>query len=124
MSAAEEQTSVGRPNHASLGASYLASLAFPEEVCSVVRQHVNAKKYLCAVDRGYYDALSDASKVSLRQQGGPMDEDQRREWEKETVGWEDCVKVRRWDDAAKVVGIEEVTPRGMSYVHVVGSCLQ
>ena len=90
----------------------------------MVRQHVNAKKYLCAVDRCYYDALSDASKASLRQQGGPMDECEREKWEAETVGWEDCVRVRRWDDAAKVVGIEDVTPRGMSYVDVVRSCLQ
>lgn len=123
MSKADE-TAVGRPNHASSGATYLASLGFPEEVCSVVRQHVNAKKYLCATDSEYYAALSEASKASLRQQGGPMSEREMREWEDSTVGWEDCVRVRRWDDAAKMVGIQGETPRCMSYVEVVADCLR
>lgn len=119
-----DDTDVGRPNHAITGATYLSSLGFPEEVCSVVREHVNAKKYLCAVDENYYAGLSEASKASLRQQGGAMGEEERREWEGRTTGWRDCVRVRRWDDGAKVVGIEGVTPRLESYVEVVAGCLR
>jgi predicted HD phosphohydrolase len=119
-----DETPVGRPNHAVTGAAYLSSLGFPEEVCSVVREHVNAKKYLCATDEGYYAGLSEASKASLRQQGGPMGEEERREWEGRTVGWRDCVRVRRWDDGAKVVGVESETPRCERYVEVVAGCLR
>ena len=119
-----DETAVGRPNHASSGAVYLSSLGFPEGVTSLVKEHVNAKKYLCAMDEMYYAGLSEASKASLRQQGGPMGEEERRSWEERTVGWEDCVRVRRWDDAAKVVGIVESTPRCMSYVDVVANCLR
>ena len=118
-----DETAVGRPNHASSGAVYLASLGFPETVTSLVREHVNAKKYLCAVDGEYYRGLSEASKASLKQQGGPMGERERREWERGTIGWEDCVRVRRWDDAAKVVGIVDETPRCTSYIGIVASCL-
>ena len=121
----EEETSVGRPNHALLGSRYLASLGFPDRVCTIVASHVDAKRYLCAVDPGYHDGLSEASKASLRQQGGPMGEEERREFEGrsgdeengEGKGWEECVRVRKWDDMAKVVGVEGSTPRVGEYMH-------
>jgi len=58
----------------------------------------------------------------LKQQGGPMSEEERREFQ-EMVGWKECVEVRRWDDMAKVVGIVESTPRVEFYLPVVEKVL-
>ena len=38
----------------------------------LVRLHVPAKRYLCAVDPEYWEGLSDVSKRSLKVQGGPL----------------------------------------------------
>ncbi|KAF2094976.1 hypothetical protein NA57DRAFT_46108 [Rhizodiscina lignyota] len=95
--------SVGRVGHEAIGAEYLTRLGFSTKVSALVGAHVEAKRYLCAVDPTY--ELSDASKASLRFQGGPMNEEERQEFEAE--GWykEKCA-LRKWDDGAKVVGLE------------------
>lgn len=41
-------------------------------VAGPVRLHVAAKRYLCGVDPGYFDKLSEDSRQSLVLQGGPM----------------------------------------------------
>ncbi|MFM7437693.1 MAG: HD domain-containing protein, partial [Snowella sp.] len=43
---------------------------FPEAVIEPIRLHVEAKRYLCAVDLDYFDSLSVNSQQSLRLQGG------------------------------------------------------
>jgi hypothetical protein len=58
--------SVGRHGHDHIGAAYLSSLGFPSTTCELVHDHVVAKRYLTAVEEGYYDALSEASKASLK----------------------------------------------------------
>ena len=45
---------------------------FPASVVEPVRLHVDAKRYLCAVDASYRKRLSPASQLSLELQGGPM----------------------------------------------------
>lgn len=57
--------------HEISGADLLEGL-FPAAVVDCVRHHVGAKRYLCAINPEYYGRLSEASKVSLRLQGGPM----------------------------------------------------
>ena len=42
---------------------------------------MDAKRYLCAVDTTYWDALSDGSKRSLELQGGIMSEDEVQMYE-------------------------------------------
>jgi predicted HD phosphohydrolase len=96
--------SVGRVGHEELGALYLAALGFPSTITKLVGSHVAAKRYLCAVDSTYHDALSDASKMSLKFQGGPMDENEVKAFESDGLCG-DMVKLRRWDDGAKVVGL-------------------
>ena len=110
----EQETNVGRPNHATLGAKYLTSIGFPMHTCNIVAQHVAAKRYLTSVDAEYMGSLSEASKASLKQQGGPMNAEEREEFER-MEGWRECVQVRQWDDAAKVVGIVNNTPRVDAY---------
>ena len=43
---------------------------------SPVRMHVDAKRYLCAVEPAYQQQLSPPSLVSLALQGGPMTSDE------------------------------------------------
>jgi gamma-butyrobetaine dioxygenase len=73
----------------------------PEHVAWVIEHHVAAKRYLCAVDRGYADRLSPASTRSLAAQGGALPEPERGRLEAH-AWFADAVRVRRWDDLAKV----------------------
>eukprot|EP00854_Cymbomonas_tetramitiformis_P013295 gene13295-15711_t len=58
--------------HEAIGARWLKSRGFPDEVVQAVQYHVNAKRYLTAVDAAYYNGLSEMSKRSLELQGGPF----------------------------------------------------
>ncbi|MCS6995503.1 MAG: HD domain-containing protein [Casimicrobiaceae bacterium] len=87
--------------HEWLGAAALAPL-FGPEVAEPVRLHVPAKRYL-ACDSAYLRALSEDSRRSLALQGGPMSADERSLFEREPF-FEAAIRLRRWDDAAKVPG--------------------
>jgi gamma-butyrobetaine dioxygenase len=80
---------------------------FGPEVVEPIRLHVAAKRYLCAVDPFYVDELSSASILSLYLQGGPYKQREVKEFEASPYA-EDAVRLRRYDDAAKVAGA--VTP--------------
>ncbi|MCW2718148.1 HD domain-containing protein [Pseudonocardia sp.] len=86
-------------HHDDAGATWLAGW-FPPEVTEPVRQHVAAKRYLCAVDGDYLAGLSSASAFTLRLQGGPFDPAGVAAFEASPYA-RDAVAVRRWDDAAK-----------------------
>ena len=75
----------------------------PERVSWVIEHHVVAKRYLCAVDRAYSDQLSPASARSLAAQGGALPQAERGRLEAHPW-FADAVRVRRWDDLAKVPG--------------------
>ncbi len=72
-------------------------------VAGPVALHVAAKRYLCAAEPGYEAALSEASRLSLKLQGGRYTPAQRRRFEASRFA-ADAVRLRRWDDAGKVVG--------------------
>jgi predicted HD phosphohydrolase len=105
MDTEEGKGSVGRVGHEELGARYLAVLGFGENITKLVGSHVAAKRYLCAIDSSYHDALSDASKTSLIFQGGAMSKKEVEVFEIDGL-CEDMVRLRRWDDNAKVVGMD------------------
>ena len=90
--------------HERSGGSWLAR-NFGPEVAEPARLHVDAKRYLCAVESAYLDALSPASKQSLALQGGPMSPEEIRKFEANPYHLE-AVRLRRWDDEAKVPGLE------------------
>ncbi len=87
-------------DHEEIGAAFLASY-FPEEVTEPIRLHVPAKRYLCTVDSGYFDSLSEASKRSFEVQGGRMSDDERAKLE-ENASLQQALALRRFDDQAKV----------------------
>ncbi|MEW2464177.1 MULTISPECIES: TauD/TfdA family dioxygenase [unclassified Streptomyces] len=85
--------------HSHTGADLLGRW-FGPEVTEPVRLHVAAKRYLCAVEPDYYDQLSEASKYTLKVQGGVMTAEQAAEFAA-LPGAADAVAVRRWDEEAK-----------------------
>lgn len=88
--------------HERIGAGWLAR-AFPPSVAEPVRLHVDAKRYLCAVDPAYHDGLSAASAHSLALQGGPFAADAAARFIAQPFA-EEAVRLRLWDDLAKVPG--------------------
>ena len=77
---------------------------FGERVLGGIRLHVDAKRYLCATRADYHDALSEDSKRSLKLQGGVFDAAQAQAFIAQP-GAPDAVRLRLWDDRAKVAGL-------------------
>jgi phosphonate degradation associated HDIG domain protein len=89
--------------HEEAGAAYLARYFVPA-VVEPTRLHVAAKRYLCAVDPAYFAALSPASVLSLKLQGGPLDEAGVRDYQALPFA-QDAARLRRYDDQGKVPGL-------------------
>jgi phosphonate degradation associated HDIG domain protein len=90
-------------HHEMIGSRWLTS-RFGLEVSEPVRLHVPAKRYLCATDPDYFGALSPASVVTLRLQGGPMSRDEAAAFATEPY-FHDAVRLRQWDDQSKIAGL-------------------
>jgi phosphonate degradation associated HDIG domain protein len=86
--------------HQFVALPFLRSL-FPDAVLEPIKLHVDAKRYLCAVDSDYWADLSPASKHSLALQGGVFDEKQIGAFE-DLPYYAEAVRLRRYDDLAKV----------------------
>eukprot|EP00405_Crypthecodinium_cohnii_P045861 CAMPEP_0206572084 /NCGR_PEP_ID=MMETSP0325_2-20121206/28026_1 /ASSEMBLY_ACC=CAM_ASM_000347 /TAXON_ID=2866 /ORGANISM="Crypthecodinium cohnii, Strain Seligo" /LENGTH=221 /DNA_ID=CAMNT_0054076203 /DNA_START=73 /DNA_END=738 /DNA_ORIENTATION=- len=110
----------GIVNHEALGGEWLSQLGFSEKVANLVTRHVDAKRYLCFSQPGYYDNLSYASKTTLGFQGGPMLEEEATKF-KGDERFKTIIAMRHWDEAAKVPG-KEVPPleayRGLMESHL------
>jgi phosphonate degradation associated HDIG domain protein len=91
-------------HHEEAGAQVLERF-FPVLVVDCVREHVAAKRYICATDPSYFDELSAASIHSLNLQGGPMNAAEVAAFEK-NPNFQKIVRVRRLDDAGKVAGLK------------------
>ncbi|CEJ59842.1 hypothetical protein PMG11_08444 [Penicillium brasilianum] len=109
---------VGRMGHEAIGAAYLRSLGFGDTICRLVNSHVAAKRYLTAVDRGYYESLSSASQKSLAFQGGPFQGEELEKFNQDPLR-DEMVSLRLWDDAAKLEGVESTTPRAGAYLQMI-----
>ena len=89
-------------HHDAVGGRCLAAI-FGPRVSQPVALHVTAKRWLCTVDRTYLARLSAASQQTFRAQGGALDDAARQRFEAHP-GFDDALRVRRWDDDAKVSG--------------------
>ena len=85
--------------HQYLAAPFLRGL-YPDAVIEPIRMHVDAKRYLCSVDPGYWQILSPESQRSLALQGGIYTASQARQFIEQPFAM-DAVALRRWDDTAK-----------------------
>ncbi len=90
--------------HEEVGDAYLRD-RFGPDVCEPVRLHVAAKRYLCGKEPDYFAKLSKDSVLSLSLQGGPMDADEIAAFERLPF-WQEAVRLRRYDEGAKVKGLE------------------
>lgn len=86
--------------HQYIALPFIRSL-FPAEVLEPIRMHVDAKRYLCLIDTGYWASLSAASKHSLEQQGGVYSAAEAKTFIAQPFAAE-SVRLRRYDDLAKV----------------------
>ena len=91
-------------HHERVGARFLTRW-FGPEVTAPIALHVAAKRYLCAVEERYLAELSPSSLRSLGLQGGPMSAADVEAFER-LPHHADAVLVRRWDDRAKVSGLQ------------------
>jgi phosphonate degradation associated HDIG domain protein len=78
---------------------------FDDAVLQPIRLHVDAKRYLCQAEAGYFETLSPASVQSLKVQGGVFDERQAAAFLRQPFAAE-AVRLRRYDDLAKVPGVQ------------------
>ena len=74
---------------------------FSDAVLEPIRLHVDAKRYLCGVEPGYWATLSEASKSSLQKQGGSFTGEEIVAFMRQPFA-EESIRLRRYDDSAKV----------------------
>ena len=77
---------------------------FCSEVTKPIKLHVQAKRYLCR-DNAYYNLLSNASKISLKLQGGKMNDDEAKKFTSLKF-YKDAITLRRYDDEGKKPNIK------------------
>ena len=105
--------------HEALGEKLLRKW-FGNDVVLPVALHVDAKRYLCTAEPGYFNRLSPASVRSLELQGGPFTENEALDFISRACG-EDAVRLRRWDEDAKKKGLQ--TPSLEHFRPYVEACL-
>jgi len=105
--------------HEEIGGERLLA-AFGPAVAEPVRLHVAAKRFLCATDPNYFARLSPGSVRSLELQGGPFAAAEAAEFRALPFAQE-AIRVRRWDEAAKVFGLD--TPPLEHYRTVLAAAL-
>jgi putative nucleotidyltransferase with HDIG domain len=90
-------------SHETVGADALRQMGFSEKIAQLVANHVEAKRYLVSTDSTYFDALSEASKITLEKQGGRMTMEQMADFERDAL-FKLHIALRRLDEKAKVAG--------------------
>jgi len=84
--------------HEDVGCAFLEKY-FIEDVLGPIKYHVKAKKYL-AREKKYYRLLSKASKISLKLQGGIMNNEEAKKFESNKF-FKNSIKLRKFDEIAK-----------------------
>jgi len=90
-------------NHEIICANYLKTF-FSNKIIEPILLHVDAKKYL-ARNKKYFNSLSEASKVSLKLQGGIMSNNEAEQFE-QNKNYKNAIKLRRFDEDAKKQNIK------------------
>jgi len=100
---------LGVVEHELIGALYLYFLGFSERVASLVAGHVAAKRFLVSQKAEYHLNLSEASRRTLKLQGGSMSQQEVADFKAASAS-ADWLRLRAWDEAAKKPGGEVVFP--------------
>ncbi len=93
--------------HEFWGGIWLKRNNFPERVYKPITMHVDAKRYLCSKEWGYYESLSRASKISFKLQGGWMGWIEKEKFEDQTF-FKEAIMLRRADDVAKKTIVPDI----------------
>ena len=89
--------------HEDIGFNFLKNY-FKPEVVEPIKLHVQAKRYLCR-GKSYWNALSEASKVSLKLQGGAMNDSEAKKFT--SFKFHDkAILLRKYDDEGKMPNIK------------------
>ena len=90
-------------NHESIGYEYLKKF-FKKEIVEPIKYHVLAKRYLSR-NKKYYNHLSDASRISLKLQGGILNKKESDEFKKIPY-FKNSIKLRKFDELAKKTNVK------------------
>jgi putative nucleotidyltransferase with HDIG domain len=113
-----EMDGCGINDHEKIGGDFLRKLNFPERIAKLVQSHVQAKRYLCAKDPEYYSQLSEASKTTLKFQGGVMSSEEMTNFEQDP-DFQTILNMRKYDEAAKVVDFMHSIPTFDHYLPII-----
>ena len=89
--------------HEDIGYEYLKNI-FKKEIIEPIKYHVQAKRYL-ARDEKYFKLLSEASKISLKLQGGVLNDNESVKFEAQDY-FKSTILLRKFDEAAKKTDIK------------------
>ena len=89
--------------HEEIGYEYLKKI-FKKEITEPIKYHVLAKRYL-AKDKQYFDLLSEASKTSLRLQGGVLNDEECIKFEAQGY-FKSTILLRKFDEEAKKTNVK------------------
>jgi [1-hydroxy-2-(trimethylamino)ethyl]phosphonate dioxygenase len=89
--------------HENIGYEYLKNF-FKKEIVEPIKYHVLAKRYLTR-DKKYFDLLSEASKTSLKLQGGVLNDEECVKFEAQKY-FKSSILLRKFDEAAKRTDIK------------------
>ena len=90
-------------HHENIGYEYL-KVFFNKEVVQPIKHHVTAKRYL-ARNNEYFALLSEASKTSLKLQGGVLNDEESSKFESQEY-FKPSILLRKFDEAAKKTDIK------------------
>lgn len=94
----------GTKDHEYSAQQWLKNRSFSRKIQEVVKNHVPAKRYLCFKYPEYFTNLSNASKETLKFQGGMMTATEANFFENDQY-FEESILLRNWDDKAKIPNI-------------------
>ena len=100
----ESMGGFGTKRHEQIGADSLRQLGFSEKIAKLVENHVQAKRYLTYKKPAYYEKLSEASKETLKYQGGPMNHAEAEAFEADPL-FDVSLRMRTWDEEAKTENV-------------------
>lgn len=103
-----EMNGLGNIRHEIAGANFLYKNGFSNRIALLVRNHVEAKRYLTFKYPAYSEKLSESSRKTLEFQGGKMTQEEAQTFKKMPM-FELYLKMREWDDRAKEVEIKNAT---------------
>ena len=103
----EQMDGLGALFHETIGYEILKKLNMNETVCFLVKNHVQAKRYLVTKYEDYFDTLSEASKRTLEYQGGKMSDSELSEFENYPL-FETIKKI--WDILSRSIYIFTQSP--------------